>query len=176
SIPNRLKCPGQVIRRQTTYWTVETAMGERWRIHFLDKVEFGFTQSSYSNLTLLDNHPLLTQYTEPWFELYFLGAPTPPDTVTSAVAGAVVEATEGWRRYEDYVNPAAPLSSGYGLLMRAPQTVIQSAETVLAKNGVKTKKIDCARVGHPYRILLFDKSFVIAEEFRFEPLEANKKS
>ena len=31
-IPARLQGPGQVIRRQTTYWTVETAMGERWRL------------------------------------------------------------------------------------------------------------------------------------------------
>lgn len=176
AMPNNLKCPGQVIRRQTTYWTVETAMGGRWRIHFLDKVEFGFTLSPYSNITVSDNHPLLAQYTEPWFELYFLGTPNRPDVVTSAVAAAVVGATKDWRRFEEYVNPAAPLSSGYGSLMRAPQTVIRAVEEVLANSGVKTKTIDCARQTHPYRVLLLDRSFVIAEDFRFEPLDANRKS
>ena len=168
SIPNRLKCPGQVIRRQTTYWTVETAMGERWRIHFLDKVEFSFTQSSYSILDLFNNHPLLVQYTEPWLELYFVGTPKQPDTVTSAAAAAVVRATGGWRRFEDYVNPGAPLSCGYGSLMRAPQTVIRAVETVLANSGVETKTLAGVRPSHPYRVLLLEKSFVIAKEFRFE--------
>jgi len=174
AIPNRLKCPGHVIRRQTTYCTVETAMREQWRIHFLDKIEFGFTESFFSELALSDNHPLLAQYTEPWLELYFLGTPNKPDVVTSAVEAAVVEATQGWHSFKAYVNPAAPLSSGYGSLMRAPQTAIRAVEAVLAKSGVKTKTIDCARPSHSYRVLLLDRSFVIAKDFRFEPLESGE--
>ncbi|MBX3321036.1 MAG: hypothetical protein KF890_14225 [Nitrospira sp.] len=174
SIPNRLKCPGQVIRRQTTSWTIKTASGERWRIHFLNKVEFGFSESPYSTLTVSDNHPLLAQYSEPWFELYFLGIPNDPEVVTTAMASAVAEATEGWRRFDNYVNRSAPLSGGYGSLMRAPQTVIQAVEAVLANTGAKTKTIDCTRPAYSYQVLLLDKSFVIAEDFRFEPLESSK--
>jgi len=174
SIPNRLRCPGQVLRRQTTYWTVETVLGEQWRIHFLGKVEFSFTQSSYSILDLVDSHPLLAQYTEPWLELCFHGAPKEPDTVTSAVAAAIAEATSGWRRLEDYANPAAHLSSGYGSLMRAPQTVIQAVEAVLTRSGVETNTIAGFRPKHSYGVFLLDKSYVVADGFRFEHLEANK--
>lgn len=177
SIPSRLKGPGQVIRRQTTYWTVETGMGERWRLHFLEKAESSFTTSSYSCPQLLDTHPLLAQYVEPWLQLYFLGAPKEPDMTTSVVAAAISEVTGGWRKFEDYANPHAPLSSGYGSLMRAPQTVIRAVEIVLARHGVKTNTIKSFGPGHPYplyRVLLLDTSYVIAEGFRFEPFEANK--
>lgn len=172
SIPSNLKCPGQVLKRQTTYWTVETEAGEHWRIHFLEKVEFSFVASSYSAPNLTDSHPLLTHYSEPWLEPYFLGTPKQPDALTSVAAAAVAKATGGWRCYEDYANPAAPLSGSYGLLMKAPQTVVDVVRAELAKSGVSESTIASARPVHAYRVLLFDKSFVIAEGFRFARLDS----
>ena len=169
--PSDLRGGGNIIRRQTTYWDLRARGGSLWRVRFKAKAEARFIASQFAELQLVDAHPLLSQYGEPWAQLFFVGTPGDPTGLKGALADLVAAESAGWRSLEDYLNRSVQLAKG-GLLMRAPRTLALKAAKRLESFGLTASVVDGATPRESPRALVMDKNFVLARVFRFEPLDA----
>lgn len=176
-LPVELSSNGRIVKRQTTYWTLTDRDGRSWRVHFIGKAEMNFASAAYRSLAISDQHVLLTHHNERWASLYFKGKSNNQDQLLAALRSKVVELTDGWRRLEEYMKPTVRLADGFGLLMEGPNSLVLALREVLASFGVTSTTLESrAEAKSPLRLLLLDRNYVIAEDFRFELLlsEAGK--
>jgi|CXWL01.1.fsa_nt_gi hypothetical protein len=168
-VPLVLQRGGAIVHRQTTYWELRSTDGSFWRLHFKSKTETRFVESQFSKMEIVDVHPILDQYQEPWGELFFSGASINPTEMIGMLAERVKTATHGWRTIEEYLNKGVDLrKDDDGLLMRAPASIVNIANVVLSERGISTSVLN--RSGHQTRLhaVIMDKNLVVAEGFRFE--------
>lgn len=167
--PDCLRRPSSIVRRQTSYWTIQPSVGPSWRVHFTDKVEFFFAQSDISSVDVRSEHPLLADHCEPWQTLYFRGVPREPETLLVQAQESVSAITEGWRSLDQYLNRHAPLTGGYGALLSAPIAVSSNIARLLNEHGCQTSLLPFrpAPKDGDFKVCLFDRSYVIARDFRF---------
>jgi hypothetical protein len=170
-VPSALQAGGTIVHRQTTYWDLRSSLGSSWRLRFKSKGETRFVNSAFSRLEILDSHPMLRHYVEPWSQLYFTGTTIGPAKLKSVLSEVVATASDGWRSLEEYLNGSANLKKGYGLLMRAPRSLIASAATSLKEMGLTPSTIDSVGGMAPGRVAIMDRNVIVAQEFRFEPLD-----
>jgi len=76
--------------------------------------------------------------------------------------------SEGWRSLDDYLNHGAALTKGYGLLMRAPSTIVSAAREVLAEAGLRASVLDIASPHKHLHAVIGGKNAIVARHFRFE--------
>jgi hypothetical protein len=171
-VPSALQAGGTIVHRQTTYWDLRAPLGSSWRLRFKSKGETRFVNSAFSRLEILDSHPMLGQYIEPWSELYFTGTPIDQAKLKRLLSEVVATASEGWRSIEEYLNGSANLMKGYGLLMRAPRSLVARAATSLNEMGLTPSTIDSVGRMAPLRVAIMDRNVIVAKEFRFEPMDA----
>ncbi|HTV25425.1 MAG TPA: hypothetical protein VMG12_42310 [Polyangiaceae bacterium] len=169
-LPAALRVPGRIERRQTTSWTLQLEAGGAWRVHFRPAVEVHFATSEFAQAELAASHPVLAEHREPWLELYFDGKPSDAGALELAVASAVERASDGWRGLERYRNPSAPLADGYGLLLRAPQSVTLAVRGELERAGLACSLVESREPRAGSQALLLGRSFIVADAFRFEAL------
>jgi hypothetical protein len=170
-VPYRLLAPGRIVLRQTTYWEVQSDSGTHWRIHFRGKLEMRFRCPDFASVELFHSHPILVNHVEPWCDVYFKGHPADPGDLEDALAKTTHRVTEGWRDVAEYRNAAAPFSGGYGLAVRAPTSLGRAAEADMIRALLSTSSICSGTQSKRCVVLVFDKSYVVAERFRFEELE-----
>ena len=169
TVPLELQNGGTITRRQTTYWELCSASGNLWRFHFRAKAEIRFFDSRFSKLELVDAHPILEQYVEPWAQLFFSGVPSDPRAIVKVIGDRIVAASSGWRSIEEYVNNVEYLRRGYGLFMTAPKAFVSIAAAVLRDMGGRTSVLETSRPAtSALRAAIMDKNVVVAQEFRFE--------
>jgi hypothetical protein len=175
-VPEELRAPGTIRRRQTTYWTVDTRDGDSWRLHFREKLEFAYADAAFSEVIVASQHPLLVQYQHPWSQLFFSGTPADPQGVVATVRRAVVTASQGWRTFDQYANPAAINLDRFGVLMHGPTSLVELVSSILSSAGLKTRALPHVRYSftpdHTLQALILGRSFVIANEFAFEKLNS----
>jgi hypothetical protein len=171
-IPDCLRGPGNIVRRQTTYWTLQPEGGPMWRVHFTDKVEFEFAHLAFPSLKVLSEHPLLADHCEPWQTLYFRGTPLDPNVLLAKARDTVDAITKGWRRFDQYVNRSSPLTGGYGALLSAPLSLASPIACLLNEYGCQTSVLPYRSASEPgtFKVCLLGRSYVIARDFRFAPL------
>jgi hypothetical protein len=173
-VPDELRGPGEVLRRQTTFWVVRTSAGACWRVHFSGKRETSFAGAHYGSLQLLDRHPVLTDFAEPWADLYLAGSVSDPAKAIRRMEGRVAAASGGWRRLQHYQPDTLVmekvLKAGYGLLLRAPRRVVDAAEAAVLNDEVSVSVLDGRAAEGAFRVLLLGSAtFIVAKAFRFEP-------
>jgi hypothetical protein len=172
-VPPGLAGPGLVERRQTTSWTLRSAAGRRFRVHFSGKRETRFLSANYSSVELLDAHPVLQNYQERWTSLFVSNAKAAPPTSADRLDACVAAVTQGWRSLRDYQRaPAdAVLWGDHGLLMRGPRSVVRVIAETLSELGVTPSIVgewnERGGSGSP-RVLLLGRNFVVADAVRFE--------
>ncbi len=170
-MPAPLHGPGRIVRRQTTYWTLEPDGSAPVRVHFTGKQETSFHGEAYAQAELAERHPLLLDYDEAWMKLFVSCARQCPPTFASTLAKQVTLATGGWRDGVHYLGVrrcAETLADGFGCLMNAPGSLAQQAAESVRAHGANASLLPerPARPGH--RVLLLGRSFVVARAFRFE--------
>lgn len=103
---------------------------------------------------------------------YFRGVPSEPAALMAKAHETVSAVTEGWRSLDRYLNHHALLTGGSGALMSAPVSLTSPIAHLLNASGCQTSS-------HAYRptldrgnfkLCLFDRSYVVAREFRFVTL------
>ncbi len=165
--------PIEVGTRQTTYRDVSTQnAAARYRIHFINKVEFEFVTSPADKITIANDHPLLIEYLEPEDALYISSKPDDPESSIDELSRVADSYFLGWRplsRYlNEHVSAAEILTSGYGLLLRGPRGFVEAAESVLAAHGVQRQLHKGSGFRGRFRVLELGRNFVVAERFEFE--------
>jgi hypothetical protein len=173
-VPESLKGPGVIDRRQTTYWDLKATSGSRYRVHFRKKAETSFAANVYSDVELTDDHPLLVDYESPWRHVFFNGSTKNPGAVCTKLANAINEKTAGWRELDHYAggkaHVQAVLAGGYGALIHAPLPVCQAVAAVLRAENIRASIPAGGSAQAGKKVLLLERSYVIAGEFAFEQL------
>jgi hypothetical protein len=173
ALPAELCGPGVIVRRQTTYWDIQTAAGQGHRLHFRDRYEKGFVEASYPSVELLDQHPLLARHTSAEDGSVFVsGRAAAPSALVAELERALRDRSAGWRGLADHdasrVSAGRVLTAGYGLLLRGPLASCDLAVATLARAGVDASTVASRSRPADVRVLLLGRSFVIAGGFRHE--------
>ncbi len=170
-VPANLRGSGRIARRQTTYWDVQADTGAPCRIHFSDKQETGFVGAAYDHLELVDAHPLLVDYVEPWASVFVSRAQSCGVPLFDALTRRVRDGSDGWRSARSYGLVDATsrvLTDGDGLLLRAPESRARMVADVVREFGALPSLLPHMKARPGYRALLLGRSFVVASAFRFE--------
>ncbi len=176
TVQNQLRqgAAGEMTRIQTTF--IEIVVEQTlYRIDFRGKREFSAKAGAFSSLEILDQHPLLLDYTEPMAELYFTDAPYGPEALLVELQTAVDTAFEGWRDLKRYLNPLmlpeALLRSQGGMLLRSPLSLVLQAQFVAEAQGMRTSVTTGKAPAVNPRLLLLHNHYVIAEQFTIQRTE-----
>jgi len=182
-VPPDLVTGGTIVRRQTTYWEVRSSRGALWRVHFRGKVEARFVQPEFEGMELTDRHPLLSEYAEPWVDVYFSrnspGSDIRPSSArgegaevlpVAALRARIAMESEGWRTLDEYLNPAADPSRGHGLLMRAPGPIAKIAAEEMQSAGYSVSTFEGRAAQEIPKALILGQNAILAKAFRFDAL------
>ena len=76
----------------------------------------------------------------------------------------------GWRQIARYANelfqsPRHLTRCQYGVLLRAPFSLVSAVCPILTDHGGEYRLFDCGPKPKPARVLLLDSMFVVAEDF-----------
>ena len=167
--------PGFIARRQTTFCDLALDDGGRFRVHFIDKREFHLKTERFSTVRLVDQHPLLVDYTDQWVKLSFRGVPTDPDRTVADIEAAVADASHGWRSARLYLNtciaPIHLLRSGAGVIWIGPDKYGEKVRALLEACGLSVQRFELSRTPKSCRVALFGGSYVVARDFRLDPID-----
>lgn len=177
---------GEIVKTQTTYLEIvclfapEFALFRKYRIHYCGKREFSIAKGEFTTLLLLDNHPLLLEYTEPFVPVQLISAVSDKQLFRKQLESEINQVFGGWRSVEEYnFMPLDKfLEEDYGILMEAPKTFAEAVMKAAQRSGVKLAlneryKLDerYKQKGNSPRVLFFDESYIIADDFRVEHLD-----
>jgi hypothetical protein len=190
-VPEALRGPGRVLRRQTTYWELESRAGARYRVHFSELRERRFRSDQYDAVSLFAVHPLLAHHDQPWASLYVSRAEALAGHITK-LEGLADAYTDSWRSLREYTSGGhgtrrdfteqdvttgaehlrRVIRFGYGLLAEGPAALMNVlAAQVEALGVVATVQAGGRPPARSAQLLLLSSSFLIADAFRFEPLK-----
>ena len=164
---------GEIVETQTTFLDLVCRHPEapktKYRIHFRAKHEFSLAKDTIRSLTLLEEHPLLLEYVEPFKEIYLAGVVSDKRKFVIDLESEASKFFEGWRSVYRYAN-GMPfdelLEKSYGLLMAAPASYAKLVMEVAARNGVALNILEAHRpIKEKPRLLLLDRYYVVANDF-----------
>lgn len=154
--------------RQTTFWDFTGERGTS-RVHFRGKAEWHYSQEIVPTFDVVDEHPLLLDYIAPWSDLYISRAASDAAAIAASISDAASALVSGWRPASHYLNGGhAALEDGYGLLLRAPQPIVEAAKSVLEHHDVHYSEVPLHGPKKPMRVLIAGPNWVIADRFRIE--------
>lgn len=169
---------GKIVRAQTTYLEIElneSRSTQTFRVNYVGKLETRIKpETIIADLRVLNEHPLLIQYHEP-FEVIYLSASTDnPKEFIDALERAAVKHFDGWRDLYSYINSGFVnrleelLRKGFGILMDARQSFCSVVHEIGESMGVKLHTRPGRQPTGEPKLLLMDRFFVVAEDFRLE--------
>ena len=98
-------------------------------MHFLQKQEQSFASPECDDFRVVSEHPVLLDYLDAWSDVYLASAASQPEAVLEHLAAEIALIVSPWRSSESYFNdlvdPQDLLRDGSGLLIRAPQTIVE---------------------------------------------------
>ena len=145
-------------------------------------VNFGTT---VNEVQILEEHPLLYEYTQKPTAVFFRGDVPNPDALVMDIAQAHATTFFPWRHFPHYLNTEQSLKSlveaGGGLLGQMPAPLANSLIKVLEHHGLEHKIAE----GEPYikqhdnpallqtalKVLLFGKSYFVAYGFSIQEMK-----
>ena len=117
-----------ISHRQTSFWDFSSST-ETVRVHFLQKQEQSFASPECDDFRVVSEHPVLLDYLDAWSDVYLASAASQPEAVLEHLAAEIALIVSPWRSSESYFNdlvdPQDLLRDGSGLLIRAPQTIVE---------------------------------------------------
>ncbi len=177
---------GEIVKTQTTYLEIvylfasEFSLLRKYRVHYRGKREFSIAKGEFTTLLLLDNHPLLLEYTEQFVPVQLISAVSDKQLLRRQLEGEINQVFGGWRSVKEYnfMSLDKFLEEGYGILMEAPKTFAEAVMRAAERSGVKLALNERYKLGEYYkqkgnspRGLFFDERCVIADDFRVEHLD-----
>jgi hypothetical protein len=171
-----------IIKTQTTYLDIvcshpeDSLWGATYRIHFRGKRDFLLEKGIFTSFVLLDEHPLLLEYTEPHKDIYLSSRVPDKQKFISDLEDAARIKFEGWRSLARYVNPQMRLSElldkSYGLLMSTPISFAEMIMNVAEENNVELNVLSGMMAQGKPQVLLMDRYYVVADSFHAEAMGA----
>jgi hypothetical protein len=164
----------QITARQTTFWEF-TASSVRTRVHFGSKKEFGFVEPCVADFRFADQHPLLTDYSCAWTQIFVSSAAAQPRVLLERIDKSIRDASEDWRSFATYREPLVALgvlTDGYGSLGSAPAPFVDAVTATLSRAGVRFTEIPSHQLPGEFKVMIAGRNWVVAKSFRVEELPA----
>jgi hypothetical protein len=170
---------GEIVTTQTTYLDLacscqpHSELPEKYRVHYRGKREFSVETGVFSTLQLFENHPLLIQYTEPMVAVQLVSSVPDKQLFRENVEIAIDRVFGRWRSIEEY--QFMPLNTfleeSYGIFVEAPKSLAEALWQAGERSGVKLTMLERHKPKDIFpRVLLLDSWYVIADDFRIEPV------
>jgi len=121
--------------------------------------------------SVVDEHPLLLDYAAQWLNLYVSTATRDSAAIVASIGAAVSALVNDWRPASHYLNGGyaqTALEEGFGLLLRAPQPIVEAVKSVLEHHDVRYSAVPLHGAKEPMRALIAGTNWVIAHRFRTE--------
>jgi hypothetical protein len=162
----------QITVRQTTFWEF-TGTNARTRVHFRAKAELGFVEPHIADFRFADRHPLLTDYTCAWTQVFVSSPAAQPSELLDDIDKSIRALSENWRSFATYREPKVALgvlTDGYGALGSAPAPFIDAMTVTLSRGGVRFTEIPSHGPRGEFRAMIAGRNWVVAKSFRVEEL------
>jgi hypothetical protein len=166
----------EITLRQTTFWDFTGQTGVT-RVHFVAKCEWELADRFVSSFEVVGDHPLLSNYTHPWSQIFTASASKDAGATLRHVDEEIRNQSKHWRSLRTYRTEDdvfSVLSSACGSLMAGPEPMIHGVSAVLESEGVRFNVLSSHAAPGLRQVLVADKNWVIAESFRIEELPINK--
>jgi hypothetical protein len=133
----------------------------------------------FGAMVLADENPLLFPHNEKIMQVYFKGQTENIDSLLIDINQLYAQTYgryDPFRRMADELNPTMPLAtllnSGSGLLGEMPEPFANTVGQVFERHGLKTNFIesDDHRPPEPFRLLVMDDSYLVAQMFSADPM------
>jgi len=171
---------GEIVRTQTTYLDVvcsfppESSLSQKYRIHYRGKREFSLDKGDFISLQLLDNHPLLLEYTEPFIAVQLISSVSDKQLFREELEYEINQVFGGWRSVEEYnfIPLDKFLEESYGILIEAPKSFAEAVMRAAERSGVKLTMLERHEPKGIFpRVLFLDERYIIADDFRVGRVE-----
>jgi hypothetical protein len=172
---------GHLLQRQTTRLDIECdslgeTAGQGYRIHLRGKRDIQLTSEWFRSFRLLEQHPLLLEYTDPGGTLYLASKIEDTGPLITEMRAATEDIFGGWRPLDYFLNPEVSfeelLSKSYGSLLSGPKPLTDRVLKVAERHRLALTFHPSSRSGTTAapKVLLMDRSFIIADRFDAEHL------
>lgn len=146
--------------------------------------------TTVNDVKILDDHPLLYEYTTKPTAIFFRGTVQNPDSVVMDIAQAHASTFYPWRHFPQYLNVEQSLASlfesGGGLIGQMPAPLAERIIKVLEHHELEYKIVE----GEPYislhdnpvllqstlKILFLGDSYFVAYSFSIQEMKGRNKS
>ncbi|HKR60209.1 MAG TPA: hypothetical protein VJS64_10790 [Pyrinomonadaceae bacterium] len=137
--------------------------------------ESNLAPGSYAHLDVSKDHVLLWHYIQPYFLTSFYGKSAERLAVVGALFERHVDLVGDWIPFRRYLNSEVRLSEliggSFGMLADGPEPLIAAYEEVMQCYGFSTSRHKSNRPRDAMlSVMIFDESYVIAEDFRVSAL------
>lgn len=157
---------------------------QSWKITCKNFENYKLVNEFFEDLNIFKDHILLWEYSELQAELFYTGKTNKNYELIGELLSKHFEVTKGWIDYKYYLNKSLEwksidwlFSGDNGLVASGPAILINEYKSILEKFGLKTSILPRKRQQAKYEVLIYENSFVIAEEFIFELIfDGNSKS
>ena len=171
---------GEILRTQTTsldlicVFDIDAMLTRTtFRIHYNRKREFDVHTGEFQSLYLVEEHPLLLEYTETMCGIQLLSSVEDKQFFLDEIDQAAKRIFCGWRAADNYsFMPLGQfIEESFGILMVAPKSYAKAVIEAAKKCKVKLIMDDGRDPQKPFpQVLLFDNWYVIADGFRIEEI------
>ncbi|UKS28065.1 hypothetical protein LOZ80_03750 [Paenibacillus sp. HWE-109] len=154
---------------------------QSWKVTCKNFENYKLVNEFFEDINIFKDHILLWEYSELQAELFYTGKTNKKFELIGELLSKHYEVTKGWIDYKYYLNKSLEwksidwlFSGDNGLVASGPTILINEYNTILEKFGLKTSILPRKGKQVKYEVLIYENSFVIAEEFIFELiLESN---
>lgn len=150
-------------------------------------VNFGTTSN---DIQILEDHPLLYEYTKKPTAVFFRGEVESPDSVVMDIAQAHATTFYPWRHFPQYLNMETPLTTlfeeGGGLIGQMPEPLADSVIKVLEHHNLEHKTAqgtayiqqhdNPALLQSALQVLIFGGSYFVAYGFSIQEMVGKQKN
>lgn len=144
---------------------------QKWIVEFQQVKDFKFTVDYFEDVVLETNqHPLIYEYLEPTYELYFNYKPNNAHMIIGELLNRHQKVTDNWVEFSRYFNEnlAWLLLQENGLLASGPEPIINHYVEILEKHHLKPSKIKVNDKREEVIVIILGNSYVVCEHVEFK--------
>lgn len=143
---------------------------QKWKVTCIDFLDYRFTLDFVDDINLFTDHVLLWETNQEQCELYYRGTITDRNELVGALYNKHKEITSGWIDFDHYINQKLDwlFQGELGLVATGPKELINEYKKIFKERSLSVSTLRAWREPNNKKLIVFGKSYVIAEDFIFE--------
>ncbi|OAB38328.1 hypothetical protein [Paenibacillus glacialis] len=159
----------------TVFYYDSSTIVQIWKVVAKAVENYKLSYDFIEDINEFDKHILLWEFLEQHYELYFKGTITNRKELIGEILDKHISFTEGWIDINQFINGSVEqiLKGDSGLFASGPKRLIDKYKEVLESNELSVSLLPCNKKNNDKKIMIFGKSFVVAEDFYYTLLVSN---